>query len=425
MSNLIEKGYARKALTKDGREERWHIPHHGVFHPAKKKIRIVFDCSAIFQGRSLNDELIQRPDLTNNLIGILIRFRKGHIAIMADIEAMYYQVTVPESQRRYLNFVWWTNGNVHEPPEDYEMCVRPFGAVSSPSCANYALRQTAVDNKERYGSGTAEVLHKDFYVEDMLKSTEDEKEAIQLVKGTQSMCASGGFNLTKFVCNNFKVIESLDLEKRCDALKKFKVSGIFPVERVLGVHWSVTNDSFGFHICLNNKDVTRRGILSAISSIYDPLGIAGPFLLRGKKILQEITSEDVSWDADVSKDLAHAWKVWEKELPMLEDLSIPRCYYPNNFGRISNASLHCFSDASTTGYGVACYLRSVNENGLINVALVMAKSRVSPLKATTIPRLELTAATVSVKLGAMLKGELGVDNLRDFYWTDSQIGHIQ
>ena len=58
------------------------------------------------------------------------------------------------------------------------MCVHPFGAVSSPSCANYALRQTSVDNKERYGSGAAEVLHKDFYVDDMLKSTEDEKEAI-------------------------------------------------------------------------------------------------------------------------------------------------------------------------------------------------------------------------------------------------------
>ena len=101
------------------------------------------------------------------------------------------------------------------------------------------------------------------------------------------MCASCGFNLTKFVCNNSKVIESLDLEKCCDALKKFEVSGIFPVKHVLGVHWSVTNDSFGFHICLNNKDVTRRGILSTISSIYDPLGIAGPFLLRGKKILQD------------------------------------------------------------------------------------------------------------------------------------------
>ena len=60
MNNFIEKGYARKAsLTKDEREERWYIPHHGVFHPAKKKIRIVFDCSAIFQGRSLNNELIQ------------------------------------------------------------------------------------------------------------------------------------------------------------------------------------------------------------------------------------------------------------------------------------------------------------------------------------------------------------------------------
>jgi hypothetical protein len=80
-----------------------------------------------------------------------------------------------------------------------------------------------------------------------------------------------------------------------------------------------------------------------------------------------------------------------------------------------------FSDASEIGYGVAGYLRQVDTEGEINVSLVFGKSRVTPAKPITIPRLELTAARVSVKVGAMLRDELMLSKLSHQYWTDSKI----
>ena len=83
--------------------------------------------------------------------------------------------------------------------------------------------------------------------------------------------------------------------------------------------------------------------------------------------------------------------------------------------------LHNFADASTSGYRQCSYLRVKDEDGNVNVSLVMGKSRVAPLKITTIPRLELTAAVVSAKVGVMLQEELNYANLKQFFWTDSKV----
>ena len=127
---IFKKGYARKC--RDNSSGAWYIPHHGVYHPSKKKIRVVFDCSAQVNGVSLNDILLQGPDLTNSLVGVLMRFRLQPVAVMGDIEAMFYQVTVPESHRKYLRFLWWPEDNFDIEPQEYEMCVHIFGALSSP-----------------------------------------------------------------------------------------------------------------------------------------------------------------------------------------------------------------------------------------------------------------------------------------------------
>ena len=92
MKDIISKGYARMCKDNQG---SWYIPHHGVYRPTQNKIRVVFDCSAQNSGISLNSELLQGPDLTNSLVGVLMRFRLERVAIMADIESMFYQVTVP------------------------------------------------------------------------------------------------------------------------------------------------------------------------------------------------------------------------------------------------------------------------------------------------------------------------------------------
>ena len=159
MNSIIAKGFARKVpsdrlFAKTG--QLWCIPHHGVYHAKKpNKIRVVFDCSARCGGTSLNDQLLQGPDLTNRLVGVLTRFRQGPVAFMSDIDAMFHQVRVPEGQRDLLRFLWWPDGDLTQNLEEYQMNVHLFGAVSSPSCSIFALRKAADDAEEAVGPETA------------------------------------------------------------------------------------------------------------------------------------------------------------------------------------------------------------------------------------------------------------------------------
>ncbi|KAJ8398398.1 hypothetical protein AAFF_G00426530 [Aldrovandia affinis] len=172
MDNVLAKGYAERVpqeqlCRNDGHV--WHIPHHGVYHKRKNKLRVVFDCSSSYRGQSLNAELLQGPDLASSLLGILLRFCQGRIAIMADIEAMYYQVQVREDHRDFLRFLWWPGGDTTKPLEAYRMNVHLFGAVSSPSIANFALKQTAYDNTDKYSMEVLDIIKHGFYVDDCLK----------------------------------------------------------------------------------------------------------------------------------------------------------------------------------------------------------------------------------------------------------------
>ena len=78
----------------------WYLPHHAVLNPKKPgKVRVVFDAASKFDGVSLNDKLLTGPDLLNNVLGILMRFRTGKIGVMAAIEQMFHQVGVCEEDR--------------------------------------------------------------------------------------------------------------------------------------------------------------------------------------------------------------------------------------------------------------------------------------------------------------------------------------
>ena len=125
MMSWLISNYAQKADTSSDKKGKvWHIPHHGVYNAQKGKLRIVFDASAKFEGMSLNQELLQGPDMTNLLVGVLLRFRKEHVAIMADIEAMFYQVQIPEPQRSFFRFFWWEDGKLEEEPLGVALTMR-------------------------------------------------------------------------------------------------------------------------------------------------------------------------------------------------------------------------------------------------------------------------------------------------------------
>ena len=140
-------------------------------------MRVVFDCSTLYQGVSLNQQLLQGPDLTNNLTGVLCRFRKDRIALMCDIRVMFNQVKVDGIHRDYLRFLWWDDENFDSDPVEYRMTLDLFGATSSPGCANFALKTTANHYEGVCGKKAADFIRKDFYVDDGLKSVASVEQA--------------------------------------------------------------------------------------------------------------------------------------------------------------------------------------------------------------------------------------------------------
>lgn len=421
MEGVFKDGDAERADNPPEQGRAWYIPHQGVYHPKKpEKIRVVFDCSARHEGTSLNDHLLTGPDLTNGLTGVLCRFRKHPVAVTCDVEKMFHRFHVSEEDRNYLRFLWWEKGDTDSEPKEYRMKVHLFGASSSPGCANYGLKYLASQNEHEYPAA-ASFIRKHFYVDDGLISVESAKAAIELVKDTQAVCAKGKLHLHKFVSNNREVLESICETERAAEVKNVDlVHDDLPMQRVLGVRWNAESDTFSFKVLLGEKPETRRGILSVVASVYDPLGFIAPFILTGKRILQEMCQKGMTWDEPLPSELKPRWESWLDDLKNLERIQIPRCFTPSNFGQVLKVELHHFSDASCQGYGQCSYIRLVGEDK-VHCSLIMGKSRVAPTKVVTIPRLELTAAVISAAVSNVLKQELELKIDTEYFWTDSQV----
>ena len=177
---MIKSSYVEKVpeeLLRMDADNAWYIPHHGIYHPKKpEKVCVVFDCSAKFSGTSLNDQLLQGPDLSNSLIRVLTRFRQEPVAFMADIKAMFYQVQVPVAQHNFLHFIWWPNRDLNIELVEYRMAVYLFGAVSSPNCSNFALHHKVKENEDEIGNAVANTMCRNFYVDDCPRSVKKEAD---------------------------------------------------------------------------------------------------------------------------------------------------------------------------------------------------------------------------------------------------------
>ena len=381
---------------------------------------MVFDASAKFGGASLNDHLLTGPDLTNSIVGVLCRFRSDKVAVMCDVEQMFFQFRVASEHQKYLNFLWFENDDVQSGKVIcYRMQSHIFGASSSPSVCNFCLKRVAKDFGHLFDPRAAAFVDKCFYVDDGLLSLPTDNDAIKVISETRNLLQKASLNLHKFVSNSESVVKQLISDKQS---KKVDLPGSAVVERALGIQWDVSADAFVFQISLQEKPKTRRGVLSVTSSVFDPLGIISPYILEGKVIMQAICKSGCGWDEPIPEGLLDRFNAWVDSLKYLQTLSIPRCVKADGFS-IKQAELHVFADASNSGYGACAYLRLLSESGAIQCTLVAAKSRVLPSKALSIPRLELSAAVVGVKLGFMLKNELShvYQNLQVFHWSDSLV----
>ncbi|CAG2206251.1 unnamed protein product [Mytilus edulis] len=243
--------------------------------------------------------------------------------------------------------------NEHKPGK---MQVHLFGATSSPSCAAYALKKTAIDNGELFETEIASTVERNFYVDDLLKSVDTEERAVQLATDLREIMKRGGFRLTKWLSNSKVVINEIPNSERAPSVEILKSNTALPTDRALGVIWDVNDDAIKYKVKLEEKPLTRRGITSTVSSIFDPLGLIAPIILKGKIILQDLST-----------------------------------------------------------------------NGKVNCSLILGKSRLAPLKQTTIPRLELSGAVVACKLYEIIRDELEIKIDSVVFWTDSMIvlGYIK
>lgn len=140
-----------------------------------------------------------------------------------------------------------------------------------------------------------------------MKSVSTEQEAIDLAKGVRNVCAEGGFCL-KWVSNNRKVLLSIPEEQRASGVKDLDLDqDSLPIERALGMQWCTEKDTFTYDIKVQKKPLSRRGILSVVNSIYDPLGFLVPLILPVKLLLRDMCKQGYGWDEQIEGRCADQW----------------------------------------------------------------------------------------------------------------------
>ena len=399
----------------------WYLPMHPVKNPHKPgKVRVVNDAAATFEGVSLNKALITGPDLLNSLVGALLRLRTGKIAIAADVEAMFHQVRVNMADADSLRFLWKDNIHKEGPPDVYQMLVHVFGAKDSPTCANYAIKRIARDNVSSFDGLTIETALKSFYVDDLLKSVPTVECAISLSKDLIALLKRGGMRLTKFQSNCREVLEALPESERAPSATVDIDLGEEKVERALGVSWETMKDVFTFTMMTVEVKFTKRGILIVTSTLFDPLGILAPFVLKAKILLQELWREGLDWDEEISDEHKQYWEKWIAGAKKVSSIQLSRRYLADE-RQWCEIQLHIFCDASEVAYGSVAYLRFTLKDGNHVSSFVMSKSRLAPIKTITLPRLELNAAVIGARLSRMLIHELDLPIERVQYWSDSTL----
>ncbi|XP_076065140.1 uncharacterized protein LOC143039170 [Oratosquilla oratoria] len=218
--------------------------------------------------------------------------------------------------------------------------------------------------------------------------------------------------------NNVKLLESINEQDRAKEAKEL-TSNMH--SKVLGIKWDVENDCFFFvSKGVQTQNVTRRVMLSQLASTYDPLGLILPIIVPAKILFQEATRLKISWDESIPISLCQKWLKWIASLYEISRLRFPRCVLPLELNGCTS-ELHHYCDASEVTFGACTYIRTINQDGKVRVALLASKARVAPIKGITIPILEISAAVEAAKLDAVVKRELDNTLLKSNFWSDSTI----
>ncbi|XP_062541685.1 uncharacterized protein LOC134209690 [Armigeres subalbatus] len=392
------------------------LPHHAVMKPESTttKLRTVFDASCRSRtGLSLNDVLIAGPTIQDELVCLVLRFRMYRFVVSADIEKMFRQILVHPSDQPLLRILW--RGDKDSPLTTFQLLTVTYGTNSAPFLAARTLQKLADDEESRFPLA-APVVRNDFYVDNLLTGADNISDLIVVCEQLIRIMNAAGMSLRQWSSNSQEILDTIPVDLR-------ETETILELDResfvtALGLRWEPSTDllSFKQRKWVGGKRLTKRIILSFISSLLDPPGLIGPFIVKLKILLQMLWKLELDWDIEVPAGFARTWSELQQSIHLLSQLKIPRQIVETN----ARLEIHGFCDASLDAYGACLYLRSVLTDGIVTVHLVTAKSKVAPLGSQSIPRLELCAALLLAHL--LTKFSRSVDiNSKVYLWSDSTI----
>lgn len=418
LSEYLALGHMAELPGDDTDGGGYYIPHHAVYKASSSttKTRVVFDASAkTTTGYSLNDTLLVGPTVQNDIVSIILRFCTHSVALTADISKMYRQVWLHKDDCKYQQILWW-DGNGHL--KVYQLQTVTYGVASSPYHATRVLVQLATDEGDEFALGKV-VITEDSYIDDFLTGGSSSEAVIRIYSELSELLRRGGFAVHKFCSNSVDVLKAIpeDLQEQ---QVSFDESGINNSIKTLGLIWNPQEDYFMFRAVEVDWTVvpTKRKVLSEIGQLFDPLGFLGPAIVFAKLVMQDIWRLGIEWDQELPQELLGKWNQFRQQLPALNQIRKPRCVTQ---GDAVTLELHGFSDASQRAYGAVVYVRSIAADGTVYVNLVASKSRVAPLKPTTIPRLELCGAKLLAELVQKVIFAMKIQFDAVKLWCDSQI----
>lgn len=383
----------------------FYMPHHAVMKPTSTttKCRVVFDASS-GGNTSLNHAMMKGPVIQDDLVSILTRFRRHPVALSGDISKMYRQIHVNPEQWDLQRVLW--RSSIAERVDEYTMTRLTFGIKAAPFLATRVLKQLALDESEKFPE-TSQIVLRDFYMDDLMTGADTVTAAVKLQEELTDLLSGGGFQLQKWASNYAPLQE--DDQLRSVQHREFVST--------LGIHWDQVNDAFTFTVDCTTPARTKRAVLSHAARLFDPLGWLTPTTIFAKMFLQDLWRTKLSWDDNLPDSLQNTWTEYEEQLKELNSISIPR-----HLGSFKNSKLTLvgFADASCKAYAACVYLRCLNESSITS-RLITSKSKVAPLKATTIPKLELQAALLLKRLICKVKSSLRLEEAETFLYTDSTI----
>jgi len=419
MNEYIEMGHMKEVQSEvEPPTTSFYLPHHAVQKESSltTKIRVVFDASAkSSSGVSLNDILMHGPTVQADVFTILTRFRRHQYVLTADIEKMFRQVALDQRDWNLQRIVW--RDSPTKQLKTFNLTTVTYGMKPASFLATQCLVSLA-DLVHINHPRASEVIRNDIYMDDLMTGAETEEDCIKLQQELNTILLSVKLPLRKWCSNSTKVLQHAG-KKEADPLYTLEIKDGDTVKS-LGLQWRPYQDEFHFNIAMDpaRSKCTKRTLLSDLNRVFDPLGFLAPVLLKGKIFMQQIWALKVEWDSPLSTDIIDRWKNFMRDLETLKNIYIPRKVIPvaSNF-----IELHGFCDASEEAYGACIYIRARGSNETYYAHLLCAKTRIAPLKAVTIPRLELNGALLLAELARKV-ADAWDSNVHSFQlWTDSTV----